>query len=446
MPELTIQSLILDEKPADAASVAASPKPKQAPVIEEVLHDAVGLDFAVRKSTKSSSMLLVCIATQDQYYIKNERTGVIKPLTASALTGWMRNVARGDANHALAGTWARNLDFDDPAHRSHFVDLVRTHRMLDALSCGWMPTGNVTEYPCYVEPLADLKCARPATARLMLAHVPKTRYSAAEYANAFVNLVAIEAAFGDDAARAAWADEGLLPLITRVDDVAMRLSQDLTVEVVGDRYWEYRRGMSTRERVDHVGRPGTIRYDYRRWRDYIVEESERQGFIGDRDLADFYHTWEDTLEMELALTGEVRDKYPKHLLSKHQVLSTTTRERKRAEDDAAFARTVEAMRELRFDDKRYDWVATTPESTDDMCDEAAQQSNCLASYVGRVARGDSAIVFLRRRADPSRSWVTIEVRDGRIVQALLRNNRRPDEEAFNAINAYADEKDLVYRG
>lgn len=57
-----------------------------------------------------------------------------------------------------------------------------------------------------------------------------------------------------------------------------------------------------------------------------------------------------------------------------------------------------------------DYVITQAASAKEIVEEGTNNSNCVAGYVGSVKRGTSIILFLRKKEDPLKSWVTIELR------------------------------------
>ena len=64
-----------------------------------------------------------------------------------------------------------------------------------------------------------------------------------------------------------------------------------------------------------------------------------------------------------------------------------------------------------------------PKTPDDIKAEAAQQHNCVASYIDDVIQDKCVIMFMRYKDDPDKSLVTIEVHpDLHVVQALQRYN------------------------
>ena len=87
-----------------------------------------------------------------------------------------------------------------------------------------------------------------------------------------------------------------------------------------------------------------------------------------------------------------------------------------------------------------------PNCTQDIKDEAVQQNNCVASYIDRVIDGECHIMFLRRVKEPNKSLVTIEIQNGRIVQALQRFNdplTADQQEAVDAWNKHFSKKGKV---
>ena len=68
--------------------------------------------------------------------------------------------------------------------------------------------------------------------------------------------------------------------------------------------------------------------------------------------------------------------------------------------------------------------AIIPTTTEEFLNEARQQDNCVARmYMPRVIDGRTNVVFIRNLADPEKSYITCEVRDGSIVQYLGRYNK-----------------------
>ena len=70
-----------------------------------------------------------------------------------------------------------------------------------------------------------------------------------------------------------------------------------------------------------------------------------------------------------------------------------------------------------------------PTTVDEFLDEGSQQNNCVARiYMPRVIENSTNIVFIRRENEIEKSYITCEVREGRIIQYLTRYNNRDYDE------------------
>lgn len=66
-----------------------------------------------------------------------------------------------------------------------------------------------------------------------------------------------------------------------------------------------------------------------------------------------------------------------------------------------------------------------PTCSDDFKDEGEQQSNCVYTmYLEKVLRGDTNVIFIRRKDNPKKSYITCEVtNEGYILQYYYAHNR-----------------------
>lgn len=126
------------------------------------------------------------------------------------------------------------------------------------------------------------------------------------------------------------------------------------------------------------------------------------------------------------------DKYPKHFLTTHKIASRnyTRLMEQFAEED--FKKRIDEEMEKTFGD----YCFIYPKCTQDIKDEAVQQNNCVASYIKKVIEGESHILFLRKKEQLDKSLVTIEVKDGKIVQALQRFNHPLTDEQREVVDKW----------
>lgn len=77
------------------------------------------------------------------------------------------------------------------------------------------------------------------------------------------------------------------------------------------------------------------------------------------------------------------------------------------EDQAAFAKKVPLFKELEYEGK--DFIVIAPERASDIIMEGKNQNNCVGSYLSLVINGDETIMFMRRKHNPLKSYVTISI-------------------------------------
>ena len=63
-------------------------------------------------------------------------------------------------------------------------------------------------------------------------------------------------------------------------------------------------------------------------------------------------------------------------------------------------------------------------------------SNCVRTYGEQIASGECEIFFMREKNNVSKSLVTIEVRDNRVVQARSRFNEDITSEQRKIVNKF----------
>lgn len=126
------------------------------------------------------------------------------------------------------------------------------------------------------------------------------------------------------------------------------------------------------------------------------------------------------------------DRYPRHFLTSHQITSRTYQRWKQEFNEELFAKRVNTKMEVTIGDYKFIY----PKTTKDIKDEAVQQSNCVASYIDKVIGGSCDIILMRKKNDVENSLVTVEVRNGKVVQARQRFNESVNESEQKALDKY----------
>ncbi len=124
---------------------------------------------------------------------------------------------------------------------------------------------------------------------------------------------------------------------------------------------------------------------------------------------------------------EKRYKYPKNLKEAHDEASKTYKVILDAKNDAAIKAVSEQCGKLAFAKNGY---CIFPLScSQDLIDESAALNHCVRSYVDRVVKGESLILFVRKESDPGKPFVTLELVKPKNVDTSL-----PLEKQFTKIS------------
>ncbi len=429
-----------------------------------------GLDFAVRRvSTRAAnaSELLVIMPSQGQYYIKNMRTERLSKVSLANMEGFFDSlyVKRNDAWRPrmldLECSWLSAIGPNKEVMKAiescledeRFVPSAKTGRFRidDVIDMGGGRWSNNDQR------LSNALERTSASWRFIKSYA-KTNPDASEEEMKFADALwpavkPILAKFGLDDARK-WAKAMWEERIANSEETTKHLGAYILRMLRNPITPETARVANASEQSIHVELPQTwgdpeaqyaedkgITFDFRRLLDYTTKTLVKEGFQTDPDS--FWSIWYDTLALQATCYDRIVDKYPEYLRSTHQALSAMAARMTFKVDPKQEAAAVARMAEMDWKPQKGDYLVRHPEKMDDLRIEAQEQSNCLASYIDSVARGDTQIMFLRRKDNPDHAHVTIEVdMERRVVQALGRFNQEPEPEAWLAIERWAKARDL----
>ena len=158
--------------------------------------------------------------------------------------------------------------------------------------------------------------------------------------------------------------------------------------------------------------------------------------------------WKDYLNMAREIGYNLRErsrKFPSSLRKEHDIAMFAHESIKREIDEKKFSEHALKNAEL-YEYSLDNLVAVVPRTVAQVVEEATNQHNCLASYVNRLIRGDTAVVFVRHKDAPDTSYVTCEIRDGAFEQIKGFANSNPKTpELDNFIRKWAHAKKLVVK-
>lgn len=164
------------------------------------------------------------------------------------------------------------------------------------------------------------------------------------------------------------------------------------------------------------------------------------------DKPEALRIWNDYLRMAKKIKIDLTDKnrmYPTSLKKEHDIAVFAYKEVRLEADRKQFTSQAEKNVEKygNYSDKNF--LIVIPMCLEDVVNEASQQKNCLRSYIEQIKNGDTTVCFIRRKSNPDKSYVTVEVYNNEIVQIKGYCNSDPkDKELFDFITKWASKKSI----
>ena len=149
----------------------------------------------------------------------------------------------------------------------------------------------------------------------------------------------------------------------------------------------------------------------------------------------------DYLEMQYQMYGKCKEKYPENWLTEKHIMNQKHKDWKKLQSDASFKIYQESLLDkVSYENKTYKVVV--PITNTDILDEADQQRHCVASYIDKIVKGETNIVFIRNQSDLEKSLLTVEIRDNSICQVRGHQNRMYTKEEYDFMKSWAKKTGL----
>ena len=157
--------------------------------------------------------------------------------------------------------------------------------------------------------------------------------------------------------------------------------------------------------------------------------------------------WSDYLRMANTLGVDLSDKskkFPTSLRKEHDVAVFAYRAVKVEMDQKAFAKRAEVNKFYEFEHEGL--MAIVPTTPQEIIEEANAQRNCLRSYVDRVRKGQTVVVFVRKKDEPEKTFLSAEILDGHLTQLKGFCNSDPrTKEIVEFVKEWSAAKDFKVR-
>ena len=141
------------------------------------------------------------------------------------------------------------------------------------------------------------------------------------------------------------------------------------------------------------------------------------------NISDYY----DYINGLIMLGADLKDKkvlYPKNFYEEHDHVSAEVMIVENPDLDKKIHDLSNVLSLNVYENDEY--IIFPADSISSMIDESSQQQNCVRTYCERVGKNDCQIYFMRNKNAKDKSLVTVEVRDGKVVQARTKFNKDID--------------------
>ena len=155
--------------------------------------------------------------------------------------------------------------------------------------------------------------------------------------------------------------------------------------------------------------------------------------------------WSDYLNMASRIGVDLTDKakmFPGSLKKEHDIAVFAYRAVKVEIDTREFKEKAQENKVYEF--KHKNLFVHIPETPQEVVEEANAQRNCLRSYIERVKNGETIVAFIRRKEDPDTTFLSAEIRNGRLTQLKGYCNSDPrTKEIVEFMKAWAEARNII---
>ncbi|AQN32624.1 hypothetical protein BCP12_224 [Bacillus phage BCP12] len=140
------------------------------------------------------------------------------------------------------------------------------------------------------------------------------------------------------------------------------------------------------------------------------------------DYASAFVTYRDYYNMNVDMGNTSFHKYPRYLKTYHDIVARNYNVMKDPVAVEEFSKAADNYRVLETG-RLGDYRIVVPKDAAEVVAEGNELHHCIASYVRKVNKGTSQIVFLRNKDELDKPLVSVEIRDFNVVQARGFANR-----------------------
>lgn len=187
----------------------------------------------------------------------------------------------------------------------------------------------------------------------------------------------------------------------------------------------YRRGDSLEVLLD------VFKYDKKSLINYLFRIGNSEGL----NMEDIIGDLRDYAYMSNIIQNGKYNKYPRFLLSTHAIVQKNYKTYQEKHDEELFGKIMAQYDKYKYKYRKY--AIGIPTTTSNILNEGTELRHCVASYIKNILNGQTAILFMRETEKINEPLITIEFKDGAIIQAKGLLNRKPNAEEEKFIRRFA---------
>jgi len=126
--------------------------------------------------------------------------------------------------------------------------------------------------------------------------------------------------------------------------------------------------------------------------------------------------------------------FPKNFKQEHDKVTSEVIVAKNPDTNDKIKKLSIMLKLNRYEDDKF--IIFPAENVESLVDESSQQSNCVRTYCPLISNNECQIYFMRYKNEINKSLVTIEVKNGKIVQARTKFNEEPTEEIITVLKKW----------
>ncbi len=103
--------------------------------------------------------------------------------------------------------------------------------------------------------------------------------------------------------------------------------------------------------------------------------------------------------------------------------------------DEKIKKLTKILEKNKYEDNEY--IIYPAPSVKELINEGKNQNNCLRFYIEDYSNNKTQIYFMRKKENLKKSFITIEIKNRKLIQARLKNNEIPNKNILNILNTWA---------